>query len=185
MLTRQLLLAASLALLAGCGSDKVTTVTGLNGAVSFTYSGAVSGTYSATGALPSGNFETTTWSAGVISQGAVFVESATPASSSSHNFVFIAIPRTTTGSSPIDPECSDNVCGEMFFELGAPNSGSANPTQTCILDAGTITITEITSSRVKGTFTGTAGTCLSSNQTLGSFTVTNGSFDVALVSNIP
>lgn len=186
MLTRRLLLAASLAVFAGCKSDS-NAPTGLNGNVTFTFSGAASGTYNATGTLPTGgNVTTSTWSAGFVStsEGAVFVESATPGSASTHNFFFLSIARTTAGSAGVDPNCSANVCTDLFFELGAPNSGTAEATQTCVLESGTVVITEITATRVKGTFSGT-GTCVSSAGAIDDINVTGGSFDVALVSNIP
>jgi len=184
------LLAAAVILLAGCGKDKVTAITGFNGALSFTYTGtgtgSVSGTFSATGALPTSGFETSTWSAGFLSTSpsGVFVESATPASASTHSFVFVALPRTTAGSSTIDPTCSAAVCAEVFFELGAPNTGSSLPTHSCILDAGTIVITEITATRVKGTFSGT-GDCGTATGGIWTVTIASGTFDVALLSNIP
>jgi hypothetical protein len=186
---RRLVIASSLALFAACKSDS-NAPTGLNGTVSFSYTaGGASSTFNVTGAVPTGNVMTTTWTVGAISasEGGTFIEAATPASASTHNFAFIFLPRTTAGSSTIDDpaNCSPGaLCAEVFLELGAPNAGLELPAQTCLLEVGTITITEITSTRIRGTFTGT-GTCTSSANVNSSFTVTNGTFDVALAGNVP
>lgn len=193
MKTRQLLLAASLAVLAGCGSDKVTTVTGFNGALSFTYTGSgtgsISGSFSATGSLPasSANQMTQQWAAGVLSNsdGGVYGDAAVPATASTHHFFGFFINRTTVGSSTINTTtCTSASCPEVFFLFGAPNSGSSLSAQTCSIDAGTIAITEITSTRVKGTFSGT-GQCFTPSFATTNITISNGTFDLALVGAIP
>lgn len=185
--TQRLLLVASLVLLAGCGSDKVTAVTGFNGALSFTYSspGAVSGTFNATGAFNPVTMETAAWAAGERDEpnGELLVGSAVPRNSSSHDFVGMSTGRLTTGSSTISISCTSN-CAYVTFIFGNNNAGSGY-LFACDLETGTVTVTEISSARAKGTFSGT-GTCFASGASSGStMTVTNGSFDVALITNVP
>lgn len=182
---RSLLLVPSLALLASCGGDGPTTVTGFNGALSFTYSGANSGTFSASGSVPTtanGQF-TNAWAAAQASSTSeMFVAAVSPRSSTTHDIVGIFIQRNTVGSVTINSTCNVN-CNSVDLAIGVANNGSTF-TADCFLTAGTIAITEKTSSRMKGTFSGT-GTCSSSVGSTGSFTATGGTFDVAIVPDVP
>lgn len=183
-----LVFVASLALLAGCGSDKASGPTGLVGQMTFTYSGALSGTFNVTGQMPTTGQETSSWSAGeIVSTGTdagAYVAGSTPRSSTTHDLVFVTANRTNAGTATIDYDtCTANVCSTVFFFFGLSNSGTFAFLQDCYLQTGTITITEVTSTRMKGTFSG-AGLCFSQSGTETAFTVTNGSFDVALVPGV-
>ena len=186
VLTRRSVLAASLAVLTSCSSDKNPTgLTGLTGTVGFSYSGAISGTYSATGTIPA-NIETSAWAAGILltSDGVIAVESAAPRTASSHDFIILAASRTTAGTAPIDDNCTSD-CTVAFFSFGVANGAGTSVLQECVITVGSIVITEVTPTRVRGTFSGT-GECLANGTgNPQAFTVTNGSFDVALLSDIP
>jgi hypothetical protein len=177
---RYFLLAGALALVASCG-DSGTGSNNLSGSVSFTYSGAISGSFSASGALPVvTSQETQQWAVGARddSQGEVIVEALKPRTSTSHDVVILFITRTTVGSSLVD--CGQNVCADLFFDFDVNNS-SEDVQQSCFLASGTLNIATITSSRVTGTFSGT-GSCFALGGGAASFTVSSGAFDVALVS---
>lgn len=187
MQLNRLVVGASLALLASC-KDSSTGPTGFSGTVSFTYSGAISGNFTATGVMPAaqGAMETSAWAAGEVStvDGVTYVASATPRNATSHDFFGFYVERTTPGSSSASDTCTSN-CAFVAFEFGMQNGTGNTWLQLCSLTAGTVTITEISGSRVKGTFSGT-GECVAPNSsTPQAFTVTNGTFDVALVSGLP
>ena len=155
------MLTASIGLLVGCGGDKTTAPTGLAGQMGFSYTGALSGTFNVTGQMPATGQETSSWAAGeIVATG------------------------TDAGTATIDfDNCSASVCSTVFFLLGLNNGTTFTFLQDCYLQSGTITITEVTSTRIRGTFSG-AGTCSSSTGTQTSFTVTNGTFDVAIVPGV-
>lgn len=186
MHSRQLLLAASFALLAGCKSDSKIGPNSLLGTMAFTYAGGISGTFNASGTLPTSQaaMETSSWAAAELSPPDVFAAAAVPRTSTSHDFVFLDIGRTTAGTSSISNSCSVN-CGGFFVLFGQANGSGTTFLQDCFIETGTITITEITATRVRGTFTGT-GFCFAPGSTNNTpFTVTNGTFDLALVPNVP
>ena len=187
MQPRRLLLAASLVLFAGCKSDS--TGPGLSGTMSFTFSGGISGTFSASGTLPATIPEqvASPWAAGELNptDGGVYVEGLLPKTATTHDLALLFIHRTTVGTDNISASCSSN-CSMLGFLFGQPRNFAGPPIQACDIITGTITITEISSTRVKGTFSGT-GTCIDApvvgNTT--SFVVSGGTFDVAFVSAVP
>lgn len=185
MLYKRIIAAASLVLLASC--DSATGTVNLGGLLSFTYSGGISGSYSASGALPSttAGQQTTTWAAAEVSapSGAVFGISAQPRNATSHDYASLTIARTTAGQATVSPSCSLN-CTNLYVIFGAPNTGVGGGfLQECYFESGTITITEISATRVKGTFSGT-GKCYSYLGAETTFTVTNGTFDMAVLPSI-
>ena len=188
MISRYRLVVSSFAFLAACGgNDGPTTVTAFDGALSFTYSGANSGTFNASGSVPNtpgASIHTTAWAAAQASATSeMAVVAVQPRSSTTHDLVGIFIQRNTVGSETVNESCSFN-CNGMSIGIGHTNSGSSF-TAVCFLTAGTIAITEKSSTRMKGTFSGT-GECMSfAGAETGSFTVTNGSFDVAIVPEVP
>jgi hypothetical protein len=180
---RYFLLAGALALVASCG-DSGTGSNNLSGSLSFTYSGAISGSFSASGTLPVvTSLDTQQWAVGLRddSQGEVIVEASKPRTSTSHDVVVLFITRTTVGSSSVD--CGQNTCADLFFDFDADNS-TGDAQQSCFLTSGTLAISTITTSRVTGTFSGT-GACFDVGGGSASFTVNSGTFDVALVQDIP
>jgi hypothetical protein len=188
--SRRLLIVTSLSLLAGCGSDKAGGPTGLAGQLTFNYSGALSGTFNVTGQMPASQsqMETTSWATGeIIASGAdagTYIIAATPRTASTHDFLYIQANRTNAGTATIDfDNCTVDPCSTVFVIFGFQNGTGTGYLQDCYLQTGTITITEVTSTRVKGTFSG-AGLCFSSTGTQTAWTVTNGTFDVALTPGV-
>jgi hypothetical protein len=180
---RYSLLAAALALVASCG-DSGTENNNLSGSVNFTYSGAISGSFAASGALPViTSLETQQWAVGARDEanGEIIVEALKPRTSTSHDVAVLFIPRLTVGSSSVD--CPQTTCAGGFFDFDVNNS-TGDSQQTCFLATGTLTISTITSSRVTGTFSGT-GSCVDASQNIAAFSVNSGTFDVALVQDVP
>ena len=167
---------AALALLAGCNSSEPTGVVNLSGDLAFAYTGALSGSFSASGQMPQTTTEQRTmdWAAGERDDPDIFVDAAVPRSATTYDVVFLSVGSTTVGSSDIAFDA------DVTILLGAQVSGTGQPLQVCFLNAGTVAITEITATRVKGTFSGT-GSCVDPTPTTTSFTVANGTFDVPLV----
>jgi hypothetical protein len=187
VLLKRLVIGASFTMLAGC-SDSKTGPTGLTGALSFTYSGALSGTFNVTGQMPTSTSaqETSSWAAGEVStaDATTFIAASTPRSASTHDLIFVVAGRTTEGSATIDfDNCVGDNCSTVFFLLGHQNGQFGSALQSCELITGSIVITDLTSTRIKGTFSGT-GRCFSSGDVETGFTVTNGSFDVPITAGV-
>jgi hypothetical protein len=191
---KQLAAIASIGLLVSCSSDKSGGPTGLAGQLSFTYSGGVSGTFNVTGEMPTSTAaqETQSWAAGeVITTGGAantgtFVVGATPrVAGSTHDVVVVQANRTNAGTAIIDENTCTTAatCSEVLFLVGSANGTSTAFQQICVLTTGSIVITEITTTRIRGTFSG-AGDCSTSTGTVTAFTVTNGTFDVAIVPGV-
>mgnify|MGYP003580820456 CR=1 FL=1 len=184
---RVLSLVAVLAALTGC-SDSTSPVVGFNGAGSFTYTGAGGGTHSASGdftAVTAANLYAEDWAYGVRSDAEVVtgVFSNQPRTTTTHDMMVIGINRVTAGSSSISAECEpevDEACTGFVFYRGQSNAFGTFE-HVCILTSGSVNITSISNSRMVGTFSG-SGFCFDNEQNEDSFTVTNGSFDVALIS---
>jgi hypothetical protein len=182
MRSKNALLAASLALLIGCSSDAVSP-SALSGTLAFSYSGGSSGTFSATGALSAGT-SATGYAVGGRDQtntGTVVLASF-PRTATTSDIVSLFIPRLTSGSSTVDVACVTTTCAGLSVTFGSANAGGGSFVQLCFLTTGTLTITTISSSRATGTFSGT-GDCFSQTAlgTTSAFTVTGGTFDVAIV----
>ncbi len=183
MRSRYTLLAASLVGLVGC-SDSSTGSSGLSGTLSFSYSGDLSGSFSATGSLPLSGQNTVAWAVGGrdAAEEWVAAQASQPQSGGTYNYVIVIIPRITVGTSNIDANCSAATCAAVLFELGV-NDGAGTSQQTCFLDAGTVAITSISGRRAQGTFSGT-GTCISSVNANSNVNITGGTFDVALLTGV-
>jgi len=194
MFNRTLTLASALVILSGCNSAGPTTITGLNGGLSFTSTGTIAGnSFSASGTMPSTQAErqTSSWAAAQASAfGEFSIAGVSPRTTSTHDRAGLFVRRQTIGSETITSSCSFNCNG--FSVRNTLSNGSTNLYfQICHLTSGTITITEVSDTRVKGTFSGT-GQCTTDGaspnttappQTV--FTVTSGTFDVARVEVIP
>ena len=185
MIAKRLLAAATLALFVGCKDS--TAPANPEGSFSFTYSGGISGDFDVTGAMPStpGAQETSSWAAGEVVAGGtnagIYVVAMTPRTSTTHDFVVLIANRTNAGAATIDfDNCTAAVCSTVDFVFGIANGNGTGFLQICYLQTGTITITEVTETHLRGTFSG-AGTCTAPSQTETSLTVTNGTFDVPIV----
>ena len=151
------------------------------GSVSFTYTGAGGGNFSASGdaAFTTG----TSWAAGFVQRGETHVGASNPRSGGLVDLAILRLERTTPGSESIDPACNidgSTSCTGMDFYLNFNGDGDTRDFG-CALTSGTIVLTQVSSSRAKGTFSG-SGICVDGTGG-GSegFSVSNGAFDVALV----
>ena len=158
----------------------------MRGSVAFTYTGAGGGTYSASGDAPSSTATeppTGSWAAGYVRANESHVVGSTPRSGVLIDLALLRLERTTPGSVSIDPACNidgSTSCTGMNFYLNFNGDGDTGDFF-CGLTSGTIVLTEVSSTRAKGTFSGN-GNCV--DGTGGSpsvFTVSNGTFDVALI----
>lgn len=179
MNTRHMLLAVSIAAFtAGCGDDDPLN---LNGALSFSHSGSVSGTFNASGRVPLfGEFGSTAWAAGGrdVQNGAVVAMAILPAPSQRYHMALITIERLTPGSASIGSSCTSG-CAFIAVEFGTSESDS-DFSFNCFITSGTAAIASISDNRVSGTFSGT-GTCTDPSNVTTSFAISNGSFDVPLL----
>lgn len=157
------------------------------GSMMFTYSGAGGGAFSASGntptlgALPTGS----SWAVGFTDAGETHIAGSKPRSGGLVDLAILRIARTTAGSASIDATCNidgDSACTGMEFLLNF-NGNDDTGDFFCALTSGAIVLTEISASRAKGTFSG-SGNCLPGTGGASSaFTVSNGTFDVALVTS--
>jgi hypothetical protein len=156
----------------------------IRGTLAFTYTGAGGGTYSASGDAPALPAPTgTSWAAGYVRANESFFAGSTPRSGVLIDLAMLRAERTTPGSENIDPACNidgSTSCTGMDFYLNFNGDGDTGDFF-CTLTSGTIVLTQVSSSRAKGTFSG-SGSCV--DGTGGgseAFEVSNGAFDVALI----
>ena len=151
------------------------------GSVAFTYTGAGGGNFSASGdaAFTTG----TSWAAGFVQTGETHVGASNPRSGGLVDLAILRLERTTPGSESIDPACNidgSTSCTGMDFYLNFNGNGDTGDFF-CGLTSGTIVLTEVTSSRAKGTFSGSGNCVDGTGGASEGFSVSNGAFDVALV----
>lgn len=187
---KKALIAAAAALsLAACGGDS-TGSDKASGSLSFSYSGARSGSYSASGKYEelNGNsftkrefaVATTDNSSGTP---AIAMLSYNPVSSTRGDLTLFAFTRpNSAGTIAVDDDnCVSDDCPLGLFAFNVnPDVSSTTGETYYYLTKGTISVTAISSSNVSGTFQGKA-VDLDSGDTL---RVTNGSFNVPIVSGI-
>ena len=189
-----LYVAAVAAFVAGCGDGGTDPQLSASGSVSFSYNGgslAPAGSYSASGGMPLSEAEQTTraWAAGVRdteNQNNIGVVASVPKANNRFDLVVLAFDRSTAGNSTIDLEnCTEVDCAAMVAFYNVSESQNATGEVLCGLETGTMTLTSVSSTRATGTFSGT-GSCSSFDSELTTvYTVTNGTFDVPLLSNVP
>jgi hypothetical protein len=83
----------------------------------------------------------------------------------------------------IDPACNIDgsiSCTGMDFYLNFNGNGDTRDFG-CALTSGTIVLTDVSSSRAKGTFSGTGDCIPGGGGASSAFSVSDGTFDVALV----
>jgi len=167
-----------------------TAPSGNYGTVSFTFTGAGGGTFEVSGIAPTpGSQPGTTTNVAAAIQDTATSETVVLASRSIGtglmDVVFVGINRLTVGSASVSGACdpeSTSACTGLFFGKGFNGNGDT-AAFFCSLSAGTVAITEVTATRVKGTFSGT-GECLDPSTNSTPFAVTNGTFSVAVVSGV-
>lgn len=191
---RRVPIIATLSLLVACGDKSPTDVNAgiVSGTVSFTYTGAAGGSFSATGGIASiatAAAHATTWATGWNdnSLGTTNIVANVPRAGGLADFAVIIINSLTTGPNTIDAMCSSDTpsCNMVILAMGATSAGSM-PSTECLLESGTITVSAISSTNATGSFSG-VGFCFSlSNPSVTSdFVVTNGSFNVPLQAIAP
>ena len=170
--------AALAAALTGCSDDSPPNRAGT---VTFTYTGAPRSPFAVTGAMPIGEeqAENSSWAVGLKdpTQGTlVFGQRVVGNASGGTDILFLGVDLSTTGTSTItgESDCDNAVCAGMalFVDEGF----------LCGLNTGAVTVTEVSSLRMKGEFNGT-GICenfAASTTDTTEFTVTAGTFDVHL-----
>jgi hypothetical protein len=187
------LLAAATLLLLGCGGDSPTQPIDTGGTISFSYSGAISGSFSASGTLRLGSNqqpEFGSWAAGGRGpDNALVVTGLQPRTDQRGNAVALFVPAATGPATfPISPNCAfpDDMCPAVVLVTNALVTGT-EPSfdRLCLVLTGSITVTAVSQERARGNFSG-AGTCFDSQTATptGLFLVTNGVFDVPLVPDL-
>jgi hypothetical protein len=177
--------------IAGC-SDNPTEPTGVSGSLSFSYTGAgatSATTYNASGTIPTSitaNLGSNAWAAGSVSPTNNFatIGAVIPRTSTTWDITSIGIDRKTVGSSDIGPDCDFETeeCTNVVVLFGQAQN-DANFLFVCSLTTGVVTITAISSSNITGTFSGT-GECFNPNGAFSAFTVTNGTFNVGITTQL-
>jgi hypothetical protein len=156
------------------------------GSLSFTFTGGGGGTFSASGAAPSFSAPPptgTSWATGYFESGEMFVGGSRPRSGVLIDLALLRIGRTTTGSETIDPNCDIDgfeACTGMLLALNFNGNGDSGDFF-CRLTSGTIVVSSTSNGRAQGTFSGEGECATGTGGSITAFTVTNGTFDVALV----
>jgi hypothetical protein len=156
------------------------------GTVSFTYTGGGGGTFTASGNAPSFSVAPptgTSWAVGYVEAGEMFVAAGKPRSGARIDLALLRIGRTTAGSEPIDVNCDvdgSTPCTGMMFALNFDGNGDTGDFF-CVLTGGTIVVSSVSSSRARGTFSGTGECVAGTGGAISAFSATNGTFDVAMV----
>ena len=179
-----------IAFLAACPGDS--TSPGATASLSFNYSGSAvgTGTFSATGSMPASASSLNNQDAAGSAQNPTYqsydVVAAHARGADKYDIAAIQTGRLTVGSTDITDTCNPQTtnCAEVAF---IQNGGFVSQTvdHVCALVSGTVTVSEVTATRLKGSFAGLGGCVDGAGQNPTSITVTSGTFDVAITSQIP
>lgn len=169
----------------GALSCSDTTEPSVFGSVSFTYTGGGGGTFTASGSAPSfaAPPTATSWAVGYTDAGETYVVASKPRSGAQVDLAILRIQRTTIGTETIDATCDTDggtACTGMMLSLNFNGNGDTGDFF-CALTTGSIVVTDVSASRIKGTFSGSGSCVAGTGGTPGAFTVTGGTFDVASV----
>jgi hypothetical protein len=178
-------LAAATLALVGCKDSTGNDTPIAAGSLSFTYTGARSGSYSTSGAVLAqngGGFVKQQFATAVRftqpGQNSVGVIGYVPVTPSTGNEVIFAFPSSGIGQTvAFTDNCNTTGCalGLIVFDTN-PDLQEDNSVP-FFLTSGTLQVSAVTNDRITGTFSGTAED-VAGVQTI---TVTNGSFDLPLV----
>lgn len=157
--------------------------------VSFTFSGGGGGTFAVTGDVPTGTegIGSRDWAAGLrnLEDNAYVIQALRARGGGRYDLAIAYITRTTVGSTSITAGCNPDVAACSIVQFGVNMSeADENYNFICIVTAGSISLSEITSARIKGSFSGT-GICFTPSGGSSAFSVTNGNFDVPLIGSAP
>ena len=163
---------------------------GIGGSVAFTYTGGGGGSFNAAGDAPSflaSPPTATSWAVGYVQAGETFIGASSPRGGGRVDLTILRFQRTTAGSENIDAACNidgDAACTGVELSLNFNGNGDTGDFF-CGLTSGTIVVTEMSSSRAKGTFSGSGNCIAGTGGAVTGFSVSNGTFDVALVAPPP
>lgn len=191
---KRIAIVATLSLLAACGSDSATGIIdgAISGSLSFNYTGGGGGSYSASGAITSAALAsspyTTTWAMGFkdATDNSTNIAANIPKTGSTSDVAVITVKGQATGTFNIDVNCFDtssSTCNDVALLIGQSSNGQTF-SNICTLSSGSITISTLSSTNAVGTFSG-SGTCVTSAGAISAWAVTNGSFNVPLLANVP
>lgn len=187
LLKRCLLPLVSVFLLASCGDDDPFGPGNLSGSMSFTYTGAGGGTFDVSGTAPAiaANIGNASWAAGFRDEGAtqLGVFGVRARGGGRYDTMILGISRLTVGSVNVEANCDPDLGEECSGFVFLTNISEADDEFdfTCVATTGTLSISEISQFRAEGTFTG-SGQCLNPNLQISNFTIVNGTYSVALLS---
>lgn len=191
---RRMLLAVTVAAFTvGCGSDSTGPGgdEGLSGSMSFTYSGALSGTFSANGKF-TGNLESSL-NAGSLTigfrhpeNGLFGVNGYDITSGTRGNMAVMVFEGTEKGryTPGVPSECEPRCATVMLYfnlDMGGGAQTPGSETRTFYFETGELNVTELDSKVVKGTFSGTAVEFLGTAE----LTITNGTFSAPIIPAFP
>jgi hypothetical protein len=152
------------------------------GTLSFTYSGDISGTFSASGEPKpdAGDFPQTEFAAAQAENGNVLIIGLRPTQQPKFDYFGIALEGVTSPKTvQVCAQPTGGACPAVFYLRGFNGNGDTFD-QAYVFTSGSVTISEINAERVRGSFQGTAIFISGSGQpSFGrTITVTNGQFDV-------
>lgn len=191
---RSLGVLAILAFGASCSDGPSEPTLNAAGTMAFSYNGGTlvtAGSYSANGGLPTSQTTQATqqWAAGfrdTENNNNIGVVASVPRANNRFDMAMLVFDRSTSGSSTIDVNCPTDNCAALIVMYNISESSTATGEVMCGLETGTMTLTTVSATRATGSFSGT-GSCISLDDftTESTFTVTNGTFDVPLISDVP
>lgn len=169
--------------LAACGEGTSPT-SGSNGFVSFTHTGAGGGSFYLAARAPNTGEEpdlNSNMTLGVSNDTITFAGAAKSRGGGYLDVVAFGLTRATVGSAAISADCDPenaSVCAALIFGVNVDSSGEGGDSDLmCSLTSGSISITEITTSRIVGTFSG-SGECVSALEVTSPFAIAGGTFNV-------
>ncbi|HEX8906038.1 MAG TPA: hypothetical protein VF771_14415 [Longimicrobiaceae bacterium] len=178
-------LAAAAITLAACG-DSTGNSEASPGSLSFSYTGARSGSYSATGAFrqtSDSTFAKQPFAVGArgAESGFTYISllSYQPVTAEEGDMALFILPNVTSPATfPLSASCETADCPFAALIFDTNPDASEDDSDLYLLESGSVNVTSVSSRRMRGTFSGTATELFGD----ASITVTNGSFDVPLVS---
>jgi hypothetical protein len=192
MKRHNLVIHATLLLAAACSSSTAPNNSASSGTVSFTYTGAGGGSYNATGAVVATSAaaqHASTWASAfnVSADNSILVFSNKATNGGLADQTILVVARQTPGTSSIATSCEPtetSTCSFFAFVIGGDATGE-DFDYSCFMASGSITISEVSGTRVSGTFSG-AGLCVNGDTfELSNATVSNGSFAVPFLTGPP
>ena len=179
--------ALSALVLAAVACSDSTSPNSSNGSSSFTFTGAGGGAFNVTGAVPTlqADVGSHDWAGGHLNTTSAGYEvgAAQARGAGRYDILGLFVHRLTVGTDVIDSTCTTSDCTSLVFGRNLSQTDD-NFDFICVATSGSVTITDISDSRITGTYSG-SGSCYDMSFATTAFTVTNGTFDVPLVQNLP